>query len=1023
MSRGFSLFRLLLCISAALLLTTRAQGQTEPVAGLRQNTPQVHALVNARVVQSAGRVLSQATVVLRDGVIQSVGTDVDIPADARIHDYDGLTVYPGLIDAYSRLGKPEEKRQETAHQQARAKDDEQSRSRERVRYWNPMVRAEASVLAPFQIKDKDIAELRQLGFTAALVMPQEGIIRGGSALLALGDGSLNERVLTDAVAQHIVYETTGTRGEYPTSLMGAIALIRQALLDADWYEKAHRAFERNPNQPKPETNETLSALNQAVRRNVPFVFVNQSDQDVLRSLELAREFGLRTIIHGSGEEYRIIDKLKRAGVPVLLSVNFPQAPEVATPEQALAVSLQALQHWEAAPANPGVVAAADVPFALTTAELKKPQTFHRQIAKAIQNGLKHDDALAAVTSMPAQILGVAHLLGSVDAGKLAHLTITDGELFGSKTEIMEVWIDGKRHEITPQPEAEARGLWQMSLSLPDRVLDFKLELTGKAGKISGKISQDTTEVKLRQVARDLKRLNLVFDGESFGLDGMVRASGRIGAESLRGDGILPDGSRFTWQATLQERPKASQPKEQSEPTIPKTATQSTWPPGAFGLRESPPRPEAVLVRNATIWTSGAQGTLQEADLLVRQGKISEVGADLEAPDNAIVIDGEGKHVTAGLIDAHSHSGLTRGGNEVGQAVTAEVGIKDIINSHDIAFYRELAGGLTIINQLHGSANPIGGKNSVIKLRWGAPAEELMVADAIPGIKFALGENVKQSNWGDKFTSRYPQTRMGVEQIIRARFKAALDYERAWQRYQSLRNKERVVPPRKDLELETLLEILHGERLIHSHSYRQDEILMLVRIAEDFGFTIGTFQHVLEGYKVAEVLADHGAGASTFSDWWAYKFEVYDAIPYNGALMHRAGVLVSYNSDSNELARRMNLEAAKAVKYGGVPETEALKFVTINPARQLRIDHRVGSLEPGKDADFVIWNGHPLSTYTKCEQTWIDGRKYFDIETDREMRQQIAGERARIIQKILAESRESKEKASPSDATDEAQQPR
>jgi len=308
----------------------------------------------------------------------------------------------------------------------------------------------------------------------------------------------------------------------------------------------------------------------------------------------------------------------------------------------------------------------------------------------------------------------------------------------------------------------------------------------------------------------------------------------------------------------------------------------------------------------------------------------------------------------------------------------------------------------VAHTMHGSANPIGGQNATIKLRWGAAPNELLVQGAAPTIKFALGENVKQSNKGDKFTSRYPQTRMGVEQIIRDRLTAALDYESAWDEYGHSKGKGRYLPPRRDLELEALLEVLHGERLVHCHSYRQDEILMLIRVAEDFGFTIGTFQHVLEGYKIAEAIRDHGAHASTFSDWWAYKFEVYDAIPYNAAIMHRVGVTVSFNSDLRSFGGRINTDAAKAVKYGGLSPEEALHLVTINPARQLGIEEIVGSLEPGKDADFVIWSHSPLSSYARCEQSWIDGRRYFDLEQDAEMRETVRRERARIIQKILAE---------------------
>ena len=302
---------------------------------------------------------------------------------------------------------------------------------------------------------------------------------------------------------------------------------------------------------------------------------------------------------------------------------------------------------------------------------------------------------------------------------------------------------------------------------------------------------------------------------------------------------------------------------------------------------------------------------------------------------------------------------------------------------------------------------------VIKLRWGALPDEMKFKAAKPTIKFALGENVKQSNWGDQFTTRYPQTRMGVEQFFRDYFKAALDYRREWQEYRrkSKKNKN-LIPPRKNLRLEALLEILDGKRNIHCHSYRQDEILALMRVAEDIGFKVAVFTHILEGYKVADVMFQHGAMASTFSDWWAYKFEVYDAIPYNGALMYEQGVVVGYNSDSAELARRLNTEAAKAIKYGGVPTEEAIKFVTLNPAKQLGVANRVGSLEPGKDADFVIWNGPPMSTYTRCEQTWIDGRKYFDIEEDQQLRQQVAEQRAKLVQKVLKSGQKGGKKDRP-----------
>jgi len=424
------------------------------------------------------------------------------------------------------------------------------------------------------------------------------------------------------------------------------------------------------------------------------------------------------------------------------------------------------------------------------------------------------------------------------------------------------------------------------------------------------------------------------------------------------------------------------------------AAEGNWPP------QAEPAPRAVLVRGATIWTCGPQGILTDADLLAVQGKIVRIGRDLSAPADAVIVDANGKHLTPGLIDCHSHSDIVGDVNEYSNSCTAEVRIGDVVNSKSIALYRELAGGLTCANQLHGSANAIGGQNAVIKLRWGATPEGLLFAGAPPGIKFALGENPKRSNWSAA-PPRYPKTRMGVEQVIRERFLAARDYDRAWREYQAHKDKRNVIAPRRDLQLETLVEILHGERLVHAHSYRQDEILMLLRLADEFDFRVATFQHVLEGYKVADELARAGSGASSFSDWWAYKFEVYDAIPHSGSLMTERGVVVSFNSDSSELARRLNLEAAKAVKYGGMAEAEALKLVTLNPAIQLGVQDKIGSLEEGKDADFVLWNGHPLSTYTLCEQTWIEGRRYFDRGRDESERAGMLAERDMLLEKARA----------------------
>jgi imidazolonepropionase-like amidohydrolase len=435
---------------------------------------------------------------------------------------------------------------------------------------------------------------------------------------------------------------------------------------------------------------------------------------------------------------------------------------------------------------------------------------------------------------------------------------------------------------------------------------------------------------------------------------------------------------------------------------PAPVSRRTFPNVAYGLATPPgPQERPVVIRGATLWTAADAGVLENADLLLLDGRIAAIG-EVEAPRDAVVIEGAGMHVTPGLIDEHSHLAIARGVNEGTHAVTSEVRIGDVIDPDDIGIYRALAGGVTAAQLLHGSANPIGGQAQVIKMRWGAGAEDLKFAGAPPTIKFALGENVKQSNRGREFRTRYPQTRMGVESLIRDAFLAARDHRATHEAYAALDADVRAttLPPRPDLRLDALAEILASTRFIHCHSYVQSEILMLMRLAEELGFRIQTFTHILEGYKVADEMAAHGAMASSFSDWWAYKFEVYDAIPYNTCLMHDAGVVVSVNSDSGEVIRRLNQEAGKSVLYCGLDPHEALKFVTLNPARQLRIDDRVGSLEVGKDADVVLWNGPPLSMTSRVRTTWVDGVVRFDRGRDAEERAAISTEREALVRKAL-----------------------
>lgn len=397
--------------------------------------------------------------------------------------------------------------------------------------------------------------------------------------------------------------------------------------------------------------------------------------------------------------------------------------------------------------------------------------------------------------------------------------------------------------------------------------------------------------------------------------------------------------------------------------------------------------ETFVIQNATIWTM-AKGKFV-GSVVVKDGKIDQVGEKVMVPQGARLIDAGGQHLIPGIIDAHSHI-AAEAINEGSVSVSSMVGISDVLNAEDISIYRALAGGVTTANILHGSANAIGGMTTITKMRWGKDAQGILFEGATPGIKFALGENPKRAGnsapnvggGGGGRPARYPATRMGVEDVIRQAFTDAREYQKQWVDYRArLAKGERIAEPKRDLKLDPLVEVLEGKRHVHAHCYRADEILMLLRVADEFGFKIRTLQHVLEGYKVAKEIAAHGAGASTFSDWWSYKVEAFDAIPYNAAIMHKKGVLVSINSDSAELMRHLNTEAAKVVKYGGVSEEEALAMVTINPAKQLGIDSRVGSIEPGKDADLVLYDKNPLSNYAKVQRVWIDGSQYFDRDKD------------------------------------------
>lgn len=1029
-------------IGFALILgtvATAAPPSTVPVDGLREHTPSVYALTNVRIVPEPGKVIEKGTIVLRDGVIVAVGADTAIPADARVIDLPGKTVYPGLIDAFTEMAVPLQVRRSGAT------------------HWNELVTPEFDIARHYAVDEELNKKLRATGITARLVAPEGGIIKGKSALVSTGTTDPSQAVLQSDIAQHV--RLTVPRGrdrdDYPNSPMGAVALARQTFFDADWYGKATAAYKANPMLPRLERNDALAALAPYLGGEKLVIIDAANEQFFDRADRFAREQGLSIVIRGSGREYRRLDLLKAAGRTIILPVNFPRPPKVGTVEESLDVSLEELMHWDHAPENPARLEKAGVKFALTSYGLKEPAALLPNVRRAVERGLSSDGALGALTLIPAAILGAESRLGTISPGKSANLVIADGDLFAKKTKILETWVDGRRFEHAPEPKTDVRGTWSVEFGGTDgRFAKAIVQLKGSAKSLQGTILRDADgadrkdEVKLTKVSLRESQLNLTFEGKGFGHEGLARLSVVVaypsdGKKSWLGSIVWADGVQENVKAEQTAGPSANDMEddategddekeekagEKPDPQVvkelkigekepgPKSGGKKkelkpetpslypvNYPLGDFGRVNLPEQPKVVAIKNATIWTCGAGGKISGATLLVQEGKVLAIGKDVAIPEGAIVVDAAGMHLTPGIIDCHSHMATDGGVNEATQAITAEVRIGDFIDANDINIYRQLAGGVTSSNILHGSANPIGGQNQVIKLRWGMPSEELKFREAPPGVKFALGENVKQSNWGEKFNSRYPQSRMGVEQIFRDAFSAAKDYQKQQDKWAAVHTG---LPPRRDLELDALAEVVSGKRWIHCHSYRQDEILALIRVCDDHKIKIGTLQHILEGYKVADAMAKHGVMGSSFSDWWAYKFEVFDAIPYNGSLMYKAGVIVSFNSDDQELARHLNHEAAKAMKYGGVSEEEALKFVTMNPAKQLRIDQYVGSLEPGKQADFVLWSSSPLSTLSRCEQTWIDGRKYFDRAEAQSGRVERNKMRTALMRKILESGLES-----------------
>ena len=958
-----------------LLAGIRAVAQdTFPVNGSWDKRPGLYAFTNATIVVSADQTISNGTLLVKDRVIEAVGQGLTIPKGYVTVDLKGKYIYPSLVDAFSAYGLSNPA--VTAGGFGRSTRQVFTTTKPGAYYWNEAIRPESTVKSIFAPDAKKAEEYKKNGFGTVQSVLRDGIARGTSLVSTLGEENPHELILKDQAAAHYSFSKGTSNNNYPSSLMGSIALLRQAYYDAAWYK----------NQ-KGEYNISLEQFNQT--QSLPQIFEVNDALSVLRADKIGDEFGKQYIFKTDGKEYQKIDAIKATGGSFIIPMTFPKAYDVEDPAEARNVSFAQLKDWELAPGNAAALEKAGIRFAITSFGLEGSRDFWTNLRTAIERGLSEKQALKSLTSIPAEMLGVSAQVGSLTAGKLANFIITSDNLFKKDNVIYENWVEGRQYVAAKMNVNDLRGTYALNV---EGLGDLSLKIGGSASAYDANVERDSTTKAKASITRNGDLLSLHFDlkGKT---NGNIRLSGYIASLNpvvLKGEAVQTDGSTGKWVASFKEAFKETEAKKES-PKPAAAVGPVVYPFIAYGY-ETAPKAESVLFKNATVWTNEKEGKLSNADVWIENGKIKAVGKNLNAP-NAKVIDATGKHISPGIIDEHSHIAGFGGINEGAQSVTSEVRIGDILTSEDINIYRQLAGGVTTSHILHGSANSIGGQTQLIKLRWGKTPEEMKFEGSDGFIKFALGENVKQSNFQiPGGNQRFPQSRMGVEQVFVDAFTRAKEYQAA----RAVKGNN----VRRDLELDALVEIMNQKRFITCHSYVQSEINMLMHVADSMGFKINTFTHILEGYKVADGMAKRGIAGSTFSDWWSYKNEVLEAIPYNGKLMHQVGVLTGFNSDDAEMARRLNQEAAKAITYGGLSEEDALKLVTLNPAKMLHIDNRVGSIKAGKDADIVLWSDNPLSIYAKAEKTFVDGIPYWDIEQDAAKQKALKAEQGRIIQKMI-----------------------
>ncbi|HQW44772.1 MAG TPA: amidohydrolase family protein [Chitinophagaceae bacterium] len=982
-----------------------------------------YAFTNATIVKDATTTLTNATLVIKDGKITAVGAGLKVPAGAVEIDCKGKYIYPSFIDIYTDYGTPQRQAGTGAGGGFNFNQAPQIETAVKGPFgWNQAIKSEVDVYKVFSVSDATAKPLREAGFGSVLTHVKDGVARGTGAVVTLANEKENLVIIKEKASAHYSFNKGTSTQSYPSSMMGYIALLRQTYLDAAWYKT----------KPYQEGfNATLQSWND--NQSLPQIFEANDKWNDLRSDRIGDEFGVQYIIKAGQNEYQRIKEMKATNATFILPLNYPVAQDVEDPNDARFVSLNDMKHWELAPTNAAAFEKAGIPFCLTTADLRTVTQFWTNLRKAMEYGLSENKVIEALTKTPATTLGVYDKVGSLDAGKLGNFLITNGPIFSEKSIILQNWVQGIKYTVK-EDAASVAGTYALTVNTPSGTEKYTLDVKSASSvtmyakdTLNSKFTFDGKQVKISFAPMVRRQRPAGAPGQTPdttrrpgggnpGAAGFPRGGSteqalpatatRLGGISngteWNGTGTDSLGNPLTWTATLIKLAEVKQDssKKKDMPVVGKVV----YPFEPFGWSdEEKPKQETILIKNATVWTNEKEGVLENADVLIKDGKISAVGKNL-SDASARIIDGTGKHVTAGIIDEHSHIAAASI-NEGAQSVTSEVRIADNLNPDDINIYRQLSGGVTSSHILHGSANVIGGQTQLIKLRWGANDDDLKFKNWPGQIKFALGENVKRSNFNiPGGNNRYPDTRMGVEQVLEDAFTRAKDYQKEWKAYNDAKDKKGLSVPRRDLELEALVEILEKKRFITCHSYVQSEINMAMEVANRMGYTVNTFTHILEGYKVADKMLKHGSFVSTFSDWWAYKMEVEDAIPYNAAIMQKVGLTVAINSDDAEMARRLNQEAGKIVKYGGVTEEEALKMVTLNPAKMLHVDNKVGSLKVGKDGDVVLWSDNPLSIYAKSLYTIVDGTVYFDRKKDELLQKEVDAERLRLVRKMNGEKR-------------------